>query len=49
MVGLQINYIGFNLVKLETSGKSYKASSSINYDPTVVNISNLLVITALES
>ena len=31
------------------SGQSYKASTSINYNFRVVNISNLLVITTLES
>ena len=36
-------------VKLETSDKSYKASTLVNYDSRVVSISNLLVITSLES
>ena len=31
-----------------TSGQSYKASASVNYDSIFVNISNLLVITTLE-
>ena len=32
-----------------TSGQSYKATMLVNYDSRVVNISNLLVITTLES
>ena len=34
---------------LVTSGQSYKASTLVNYDTRVISISNLLVITTLES
>ena len=34
---------------VQTSGQSYKVSTSVNYDSRAVIISNLLVITILES
>ena len=39
----------FNLRRLITCGQSYKASTIIIYDSRVVNMSNLLVTTTLES
>ena len=41
-------YLGMRRAN-EDRGQSYKASMLVNYDSLVVSISNLLVITTLES
>ena len=46
---IQLLYVLVQLNFAVISGQTYKASTLINYDSIVVSISNLLVITSIES